>query len=51
MREALTDAVGFIDGLDKNDFLDDKRTPQAVIMNLISIGEAATKVMEGYHRP
>ena len=31
-----------------HDFLADKRTQQAVIMSLIIIGEAATKVMEGY---
>jgi uncharacterized protein with HEPN domain len=34
--------------LDKDDFLADKRTQQAVVMSLIIIGEAATKVMEGY---
>jgi uncharacterized protein with HEPN domain len=38
----------FVDGLGKDDFLEDKRTQQAVIMSLIIIGEAATKVMEGY---
>ena len=32
----------------RDDFLADKRTPQAVIMSLIVIGEAATKVMDGY---
>jgi len=32
----------------KDDFLADKRTQQAVIMGLIVIGEAATKVMDGY---
>lgn len=36
-----------MEGLDKNDFLADKRTQQAVIMSLIIIGEAATKVMDG----
>ncbi|WP_333482387.1 DUF86 domain-containing protein [Klebsiella pneumoniae] len=34
--------------LAKDDFLADKRTQQAVIMSLIVIGEAATKVMDGY---
>ena len=38
----------FVEGLAKDDFLADKRTQQAVIMSLIIIGEAATKVMEGY---
>ena len=48
IQQAATDACGFIDGLVKNDFLGDKRTQQAVIMSLIVIGEAATKVMDGY---
>lgn len=48
MQQAATDACSFVDGLDQADFLDDKRTQQAVIMSLIIIGEAATKVMDGY---
>ncbi len=48
MRQAATDACGFVAGLAKDDFLEDKRTQQAVIMSLIIIGEAATKVMDGY---
>lgn len=48
MRQAATDACSFVEGLSKDDFLADKRTQQAVIMSLIIIGEAATKVMDGY---
>jgi uncharacterized protein with HEPN domain len=48
MHQAATDARGFVDGLGKHQFLEDKRTQQAVIMSLIIIGEAATKVMDGY---
>lgn len=48
MWQAATDARGFVDGLGKDDFLADKRTQQAVIMSLIIIGEAATRVMDGY---
>ncbi len=48
MRQAATDACRFVDGLDKDDFLSDKRTQQAVVMSIIIIGEAATKVMDGY---
>ncbi|NHB87305.1 DUF86 domain-containing protein [Photorhabdus tasmaniensis] len=48
MRQAATDACNFVDGLSKADFLEDKCTQQAVIMSLIIIGEAATKVMDGY---
>jgi uncharacterized protein with HEPN domain len=46
MRQATSDARSFIDGLSKEEFLKDKRTQQAVIMSLIVIGEAATKVMD-----
>ena len=48
IQQASADACSFVEGLVKEDFLADKRTQQAVIMNLIIIGEAATKVMEGY---
>ncbi len=48
MRQAATDARSFVDGLSKEEFLADKRTQQAVIMSLVVIGEAATKVMEAY---
>ena len=37
-----------MEGLAKEDFLEDKRTQQAVIMSLIVIGEAVTKIMDGY---
>ncbi len=33
-------------GLSKTQFLADRRTQQAVIMSLIIVGEAATKVMD-----
>ena len=48
MWQAATDACSFVEGLSKEDFLADKRTQQAVIMSLIVIGEAATKVMDAY---
>ncbi|MDM7457306.1 MAG: DUF86 domain-containing protein [Tepidimonas sp.] len=48
IRQAAADACSFVEGLGKDDFLADKRTQQAVIMNFIIIGEAATKVMDGY---
>jgi uncharacterized protein with HEPN domain len=48
MQQAATDACAFVEGMGKADFLKDKRTQQAVIMSLIIIGEAATKVMDGY---
>jgi uncharacterized protein with HEPN domain len=48
IEQAGANACGFVEGLAKEDFLEDKRTQQAVIMSLIIIGEAATKVMDGY---
>jgi uncharacterized protein with HEPN domain len=46
MQQAATDACSFIEGMTKDQFLQDKRTQQAVIMSLIIIGEAATKVLD-----
>ena len=46
IQQAAADACGFIDGLSKEDFLADKRTQSAVVMSLVIIGEAATKVMD-----
>jgi len=48
IQQAATDVRSFVEGLSKDDFLSDKRTQQAVIMSFIIIGEAATKIMEGY---
>jgi uncharacterized protein with HEPN domain len=48
IQNAAIDARDFVTGLAKDEFLDDKRTQQAVIMSLIIIGEAATKIMERY---
>ncbi|MER1940064.1 DUF86 domain-containing protein [Castellaniella sp. FW104-16D08] len=48
IRQAATDACGFVQGSSKEEFLRDKRTQQAVIMSLVIIGEAVTKVMDGY---
>ena len=48
MRQAAGDALIFVEGLSKEEFFDDKRTQQAVIMSLIIIGEAATKIMDRY---
>lgn len=48
MRQAATDACTYVEGLQKDDFLDDRRTQQAVTMSVIICGEAATKIMESY---
>ncbi len=46
--KAATDACTFIEGLAKEDFLEDKRTQQAVTMSILVIGEAVTKIMDNY---
>jgi uncharacterized protein with HEPN domain len=48
MRQAAADAIGFVEGMSRAEFLADKRTQQAVVMSLIVLGEAATKVMDLY---
>ena len=48
MWEAAADACGFIEGLSKEQFLGDKRTQRAVVMSLVILGEAATKVMDRF---
>ena len=46
MQQAATDALTFVEGLNKADFVNDKRTQQAVVISLIIIGEVAAKVMD-----
>jgi uncharacterized protein with HEPN domain len=48
IHQAATDILSFIEGLSKDDFVADKRTQKAVIMCLVIIGEAASKVMDHY---
>ena len=48
MRQAAADACSFVQGQVKDEFLADKRTQQAVVMSLIIVGEAGTKVMDGH---
>lgn len=44
IREAAEQACAYVEGLDEADFLGDKRTQQAVILNLLILGEAAAKL-------
>jgi uncharacterized protein with HEPN domain len=46
MAHAAVLARSYVEGYAKADFLGDPRTQQAVIMNLVIIGEAATKIMD-----
>lgn len=48
MRQAIVDAQSFTEGMAQEDFIQDKRTQQAVVMSLIVLGEAATKVLDQY---
>ena len=48
IHRAATDACSFVEGVCKEDFLEDKRTQQAVIMSLVIMGEAVTKLMDGH---
>lgn len=48
MRQAIADAQTFTQGMDQADFMQDKRTQQAVVMSLIVLGEASTKVMDQF---
>ncbi|MDQ2990256.1 MAG: DUF86 domain-containing protein [Pseudomonadota bacterium] len=48
MLEAAQLAISYIDGMGKDDFVADKRTQQAAIMNLLIIGEAATKLLQDH---
>ena len=47
--DAASQSVAYVEGLTKDDFLADKRTQQAVILNIVILGEAATKLMD--HHP
>jgi len=45
IREAARQSCLYVEGMSEADFLSDKRTQQAVILNLIILGEAATKLL------
>jgi len=48
IAEAARLAHSYVEGMNKNAFVADKRTQQAVILNLVVIGEAATKLLNEY---
>lgn len=45
MLEAVQLARQYVDGVSKAAFLTDRRTQQAVVLNLMTIGEAAARVV------
>lgn len=48
MQESVFLARSYIEGIEKADFLADKKTQQAVVLNLLVLGENATKVLQLY---
>jgi uncharacterized protein with HEPN domain len=45
MLEAVRLAREYVVGISKDDFLQDRRTQQAIVLNLITIGEAASRIV------
>ncbi len=45
---AAREARSYTEGMSKESFLSDRRTQQAVILNIIIIGEAAAKLIQRY---
>jgi uncharacterized protein with HEPN domain len=48
MLEAARLAREYVENTVKADFLNDRRTQQAVVLNLITIGEAASRIVSDY---
>lgn len=46
MLEALRLARNYVEGFSKENFLADKKTQQAVILNIMVIGEAAIQILD-----
>ena len=46
MLNAANQAINYIDGMTKDDFLADPKTQDAVIMKLLVIGELASQMLE-----
>ena len=48
MLDAARQACSYVEGMGKDDFIADKRTQQAVILNVVIIGEVATKLLKDH---
>jgi uncharacterized protein with HEPN domain len=48
MVQGAKDAMAFTDGMDEAGFLADLRTQRAVVMSLMIVGEAASRVVSDY---
>ena len=45
MLESVELALSYVEGFEREDFFRDKRTQQAVILNLLHLGEAANRLV------
>lgn len=45
MYEAVSRDASYVEGMSKADFLQDTRTQEAIAMNLINIGEGASRIL------
>ncbi len=50
MEQAAQRACHYTDGMTRQDFLGDTRTQQAVILNIVIMGEAVTRLLQDYSR-
>lgn len=48
MVQGATDALTFTEGMNEDDFNADLRTQRAVVMSLMIVGEAATRIIAEY---
>lgn len=46
IRQAADDACAFVAGMNRQTFLADKRTQQAVVLSLVIVGEAASRILQ-----
>ena len=46
IQQAASEACGFVEGQSKASFMADLRTQKAVVMSLVTVGEAATKILD-----
>lgn len=48
MKQGSADALTFVDGMDEEQFMADLRTQRAVVMSLMIVGEAASRIVSEY---
>lgn len=48
MLAAAAQACSYVEGMDQATFFSDKRTQQAVILNIVVIGEVASKLLQNF---